>query len=173
MKRSTRAAPKPRVGVVLGSDSDLPVMEETLSVLEEAGVRFEVRILSAHRAPEVAARYAKGAARRGLKVLIAAASGAAHLAGALAANSVLPVIGVPLEGTRFKGTDAFLSTLQMPPGVPVATVSVGRWGARNAGLLAISILALERPGLARYIKRLKRELLTTTLKKDRKLKRNR
>ncbi|MBI1953964.1 MAG: 5-(carboxyamino)imidazole ribonucleotide mutase [Candidatus Omnitrophica bacterium] len=158
---------KPTVGIVMGSDSDLPVMKEAARVLQEAGVGCEVRILSAHRAPEETAAFAKKASGRGLKVLIAGAGGAAHLAGALAAHTTLPVIGVPLAATALKGTDAFLSTLQMPPGVPVATVSVGSWGARNAGILALQILALNDARLGGHLKRLKARMKEGVLEKDR------
>jgi phosphoribosylaminoimidazole carboxylase PurE protein len=116
-------------------------MEEAAKVLEEYGVLHEVRICSAHRTPERAAAYAREAAGRGLKVLIAGAGGAAHLAGALAAQTVLPVIGVPLDSTALQGLDSLLATVQMPAGVPVATVAVGKAGARNAALLALAILA--------------------------------
>lgn len=131
----------PLVGILMGSESDLPVMEEAGKVLEEYGVPHELRICSAHRTPERAAAYAREAAGRGLKVLIAGAGGAAHLAGALAAVTVLPVIGVPLESSSLQGLDALLATVQMPAGVPVATVAVGKAGARNAALLALAILA--------------------------------
>ena len=164
---------KPIVGIVMGSDSDLPVMEEAAKVLEEAGVSHEVRILSAHRAPEKTAEYGKTASAKGLKVLIAGAGGAAHLAGALAAHTTLPVIGVPLDATLFKGVDSTLSTLQMPPGVPVACVSVGKWGARNAGVLAIQILALRDARLAKFLKGFKAKLRDGVLEKDRNLKRGR
>ena len=135
------AAKKPLVGILMGSESDLPVMEEASKVLEEYGIPHEVRICSAHRTPERAAAYAREAAGRGLKVLIAGAGGAAHLAGALAAGTVLPVIGVPLDSSPLQGLDALLATVQMPAGVPVATVAVGASGARNAALLALAILA--------------------------------
>lgn len=131
----------PLVGILMGSESDLPVMEEAAKVLEEYGIPHEVRICSAHRTPERAATYAREAAGRGVKVLIAGAGGAAHLAGALAAQTVLPVIGVPLDSTALQGLDALLATVQMPAGVPVATVTVGKAGARNAALLALAILA--------------------------------
>ena len=131
----------PLVGILMGSESDLPMMEEAAKVLEEYGVLHEVRICSAHRTPERAAAYAREAAGRGLKVLIAGAGGAAHLAGALAAQTVLPVIGVPLDSTALQGLDSLLATVQMPAGVPVATVAVGKAGARNAALLALAILA--------------------------------
>lgn len=131
----------PLVGILMGSESDLPVMEEAAKVLDEYGIPHELRICSAHRTPERAAAYAREAAGRGLKVLIAGAGGAAHLAGALAAGTVLPVIGVPLESSSLQGLDALLATVQMPAGVPVATVAVGKAGARNAALLALAILA--------------------------------
>ncbi len=153
----------------MGSDSDLPVMEEAAKVLKEAGVSHEIRVLSAHRAPEETADYAKKAAGKGLKVLIAGAGGAAHLAGVLAAHTTLPVIGVPLDATLFKGVDSTLSTLQMPPGVPVATVSVGKWGARNAGILALQILAVSDRKLASFLKEFKSKLREGVLEKDRQL----
>jgi phosphoribosylaminoimidazole carboxylase PurE protein len=130
------------IGILMGSDSDLPTMQEATKILEEFGVPFELRICSAHRTPERLVRYAREAEGRGLQVLIAGAGGAAHLAGALAAHVTLPVIGVPVESGPLNGLDALLSTVQMPGGVPVATVAIGRAGARNAALLAIQILAL-------------------------------
>jgi len=137
----------PIVGIVLGSESDRPVMEDATRTLSEFGVPFEVVVASAHRAPDLVGRYAGSAAQRGLRVLIAAAGGAAHLAGALAARTVLPVIGVPLEVTGLGGLDALLATVQMPPGVPVATVSIGAWGARNAAILAVEMLAISDEAL--------------------------
>ena len=157
---------KPVVGIVMGSDSDLSIMEEAAKVLQEAEVGYEVRVLSAHRAPEETSAYAKSAEGRGLKVLIGGAGGAAHLAGVLAANSTLPVIGVPLDATSLRGLDSYLSTLQMPPGVPVATVSIGKWGARNAGVLALQILALEDRRLNDYLKQFKAKLRQGVLEKD-------
>lgn len=166
-------ARKPLVGIVMGSDSDLPVMEEAAKVLQEAGVGYEIRVLSAHRAPLETAAFAKAAAGRGFKVLIAGAGGAAHLAGVLAAHTILPVIGVPLDATVLKGVDSTLSTLQMPPGVPVATVSIGKWGARNAGVLALQILMLSQPRLTSYLKQFKTKLRDGVLEKDRQLQKNR
>lgn len=163
MKRPSK---KPVVGILMGSDSDLPVMQEAGRVLQEAGVSYEMRALSAHRAPEDTAQYAKTAAGRGIKVIIAGAGGAAHLAGVLAAHSTLPVIGVPLDATLFKGVDSYLSTLQMPPGVPVATVSIGKWGARNAGILALQILATSDKKLSGYLVKFKAGLREGVLKKD-------
>jgi len=157
---------QPVVGIVMGSDSDLPIMKEAGSVLKKAGVCFELRVLSAHRAPEETAAYAKEAAGRGIQVLIAGAGGAAHLAGVLAAHTILPVIGVPLNATSLQGTDSLLATLQMPPGIPVATVSIGEWGARNAGILAIQIMGLSNASLADYLKQMKVQMRQTVLEKD-------
>ncbi|HKY34182.1 MAG TPA: 5-(carboxyamino)imidazole ribonucleotide mutase [Candidatus Polarisedimenticolia bacterium] len=143
-----------RVGIVMGSDSDLAVMKEAAEVLEEFGVPYEMTVASAHRSPDRAARYAATAADRGLDVIIAGAGGAAHLAGVMAAGCTLPVIAVPLASSPLSGFDALLSSAQMPPGVPVAVVSVGSWGARNAGLLAVQIIARReaplREALARH-----------------------
>ncbi len=141
----------PAVGILMGSDTDLPTMQESAKILGEFGVSFEVRICSAHRTPDRLARYAREAERRGIRVLIAGAGGAAHLAGSLAAQVTLPVIGVPMEGGPLRGLDALLSTVQMPGGIPVATVAIGRPGARNAALLAIQILALTDADLKRRL----------------------
>ncbi|MBR5056186.1 MAG: 5-(carboxyamino)imidazole ribonucleotide mutase [Bacteroidales bacterium] len=134
----------------MGSTSDLEVMTPAFEVLEEFGVPFEKRVISAHRAPDVLADYAKTAQERGLGVIIAGAGGAAHLPGVTAAFTTIPVIGVPVSGKAFGGMDALLSMVQMPSGIPVATVAVN--GAKNAGLLAISILALGEPALAEKLK---------------------
>jgi phosphoribosylaminoimidazole carboxylase PurE protein len=148
MKRAKATA---RVGIVMGSDSDRAVMEEAQRVLTEFGEDSELVVRSAHRAPDAAAEWARTARARGLKILIAAAGGAAHLAGAMAAHSRLPVLGVPLASSPLGGFDALLSTVQMPPGVPVGTLGVGSWGARNAAFLALRILALEDAALARKL----------------------
>jgi phosphoribosylaminoimidazole carboxylase PurE protein len=163
------AGQKPLVGILMGSESDLPVMEEAAKVLEEYGVPHEVRICSAHRTPERAATYAREAAGRGLKVLIAGAGGAAHLAGALAAGTVLPVIGVPLDSSPLQGLDALLATVQMPAGVPVATVAVGASGARNAALLALAILAIGDPALRRRLEAARRAMTEKVEAADRAL----
>ncbi len=168
-----RGKGKPVVGILMGSDSDLSTMQEAAAVLEEAGVVSETRVLSAHRAPEDTASYAKSAESRGIRVIIAGAGGAAHLAGVIAAHTTRPVIGVPLDATSLKGLDACLSTLQMPPGVPVATVSLGKWGAKNAGILALQILALSDERLARYLKEFKAKLRAGVLEKDRQVQKNR
>jgi phosphoribosylaminoimidazole carboxylase PurE protein len=135
------------VAVLLGSDSDWETVAATAETLKKFGVAFEVRVCSAHRTPDAAADFAKHAAERGLKVVIAAAGSAAHLAGVLAAHTTLPVIGVPMKGGALDGLDALLATVQMPAGVPVATVALGKAGAVNAALLAVQILALADPSL--------------------------
>ncbi len=140
-----------RVGVVMGSESDRAVMDEAVKVLADFGVGCELAVRSAHRAPEAAAAWARGARARGVRVIIAAAGGAAHLAGAMAAHSRLPVLGVPLASSPLGGFDALLSTVQMPPGVPVGTLGVGAWGARNAAFLALRILAVSDSPLARRL----------------------
>ena len=132
----------PRVGIVMGSESDLPVMRLCGEVLDEYRIVWEIGVMSAHRAPDVVRAYARQAERRGLQVLVAGAGAAAHLAGVVASGTALPVIGVPLAGSPLAGFDSLLSTVQMPPGVPVATVAVGEMGARNAGHLAARIIAL-------------------------------
>lgn len=146
------------MGILVGSESDLPVLEEAVDVLRRFGVPFELTVASAHRSPQRCADYARTAAERGLRVLIAAAGGAAHLAGVVAAHTTLPVIGVPLEATGLGGLDALLSTVQMPPGVPVATVAIGRWGAQNAAWLAVQILALSDQRLAHLLREEKAHL---------------
>ena len=135
-----------KVGVVMGSKSDLPIVEKGIAVLKEYGVPYEVRVLSAHRCPDEAREFAASARESGFSVLIAAAGMAAHLAGALAANTTLPVIGIPCKGSCFDGMDALLSTVMMPSGIPVATVAVD--GAKNAALLAIEIMAVTDDELA-------------------------
>jgi phosphoribosylaminoimidazole carboxylase PurE protein len=137
-----------KVGIVMGSASDLPKLEKAIEVLKGLGIGCEVRVMSAHRTPEDVGQWAGSAASRGLKVLIAAAGGAAHLAGAVAARTTLPVIGIPVATEPFNGLDSLLATVQMPPGIPVATVAAGTWGAENAALLAAQILALADADLA-------------------------
>lgn len=139
---------QPQVGIVMGSDSDLGVMEETAATLRKFDVPFEITVASAHRTPQRAAEFASSARDRGIKVIIAGAGHAAHLAGAMAAQTTLPVIGIPIDSSALQGMDALLSTVQMPPGIPVATVAVGKPGAINAGILAVQILAVSDRGLA-------------------------
>jgi 5-(carboxyamino)imidazole ribonucleotide mutase len=141
---------KPLVGILMGSESDLPVMEKAAEVLKEMGVPFEMEISSAHRLPEKTANYAKRSRGRGIEVLIAGAGMAAHLAGALASHTTLPVIGVPIKSGALNGADALYSTVQMPPGVPVATVGID--GAKNAAYLACEILSIKYPEIAKKLK---------------------
>ena len=153
-----------KIGVVMGSTSDLPVVEKAIHILEEYQVPFEVRVLSAHRCPNEAREFAASARESGFSVLIAAAGMAAHLAGALAANTTLPVIGIPCSGGNFDGMDALLSTVQMPGGIPVATVAVN--GAKNAALLAIEILAVTDETLAAKLAESRRRETEAVLQAD-------
>lgn len=157
------------VGIVMGSDSDLPIMKETAAVLEQFGISYEMTIASAHRSPGRAAEFAASAGQRGIKVIIAGAGHAAHLAGAMAAHSCLPVIGVPIDSSCLQGLDALLSTVQMPPGVPVAVVSIGKPGAKNAGILAAQILAISNPELAARMEAYKKDMADGVEKKARQL----
>lgn len=158
---------EPQVGIIMGSDSDLDTMREAAKVCEEFGVGCEVRVLSAHRTPHDAAEYAGSAETRGLRVIIAGAGGAAHLAGVVASHTTLPVIGVPIKSAALNGSDSLLSIVQMPAGVPVACVAID--GARNAGLLAIQILATADPGLRERLQAFKAELVEKTRDKDRRV----
>ncbi|MEI7880672.1 MAG: 5-(carboxyamino)imidazole ribonucleotide mutase [bacterium] len=151
MKRKPIQNSKPEVAIVMGSDSDWPLLQETFTTLTGFGVGCEVRVMSAHRTPELAATYARKASGNGLKVIIAAAGGAAHLAGVICAHTTLPVIGIPVTSGFLNGLDSLLSTVQMPAGVPVATVATGKAGAVNAAILAVQILALGRPDLAQKL----------------------
>ena len=148
---------KPLVAIVMGSDSDLPIMEECAKILTEFQVPHEMTVSSAHRSPERTAEYARKAEERGIEVMIAGAGGAAHLAGVIAAHTILPVIGVPME-SGLLGLDSLLSTVQMPGGVPVATVAIGKAGARNAGILAVQILSGKHPELKKSLHRHKASL---------------
>lgn len=160
----------PKVGVLMGSDSDLQVMEEAFRVLDDFGIPYEARILSAHRSPEESSEYARTAADRGLEVIIAGAGWAAHLAGVIAAATTLPVIGVPIDSSPLQGLDSLFSTVQMPPGIPVATMAIGKGGARNAAIFAAQILATHDAPLSAAIRELKREMAEdVTVKKKRKL----
>jgi len=161
---------KPLVGIVMGSDSDFIIMEETSKVLEQFNVPHEVLVTSAHRSPERTRKYVQGAKRRGIQLLIAGAGGAAHLAGVVAAETHLPVIGVPIDATSLNGLDSLLSTAQMPGGVPVAAVSIGKPGAKNAGLLATQILALSDEKLAGQLIKYKKDQAKAVAQKSKKLK---
>ena len=158
---------EPQVGIIMGSDSDLDTMREAAKVCEEFGVGCEVRVLSAHRTPHDAAEYAGSAETRGLRVVIAGAGGAAHLAGVVAGHTTLPVIGVPIRSAALNGHDSLLSIVQMPAGVPVACVAID--GARNAGLLAMQILATADPGLRERLQAFKADLVEKTRDKDRRV----
>jgi 5-(carboxyamino)imidazole ribonucleotide mutase len=148
---------KALVAVLMGSKSDLETMENTRKTLQDFGVPCEVRALSAHRTPEAVAAYVRDAEERGVEVFIAAAGGAAHLAGAVAANTTLPVLGVPIETKSLGGLDSLLSTVQMPAGIPVGTLAIGKAGAVNAALLAVSILSVSRPDLREALSRFREE----------------
>ena len=149
---------KPLVGIVMGSDSDWPLISKAHEILDELAIPHEVRVISAHRSPDIAFDYASSARDRGLRVIVAAAGGAAHLAGVLAAHTILPVIGIPVQGGAVNGIDALLSTVQMPAGIPVATVAVGSAGGANAALLAAEILAVADERIAAALLARKRDL---------------
>jgi 5-(carboxyamino)imidazole ribonucleotide mutase len=141
----------PHVGLIMGSQSDWPCLKRTAEILDALGISYEAKVASAHRTPDRTIAYVRGAADRGLKVIIAAAGGAAHLAGVAAAMTTLPVLGVPMESKALKGMDSLLSMVQMPGGIPVATFAIGEAGAKNAGLFAAAILALSDPALAKRL----------------------
>jgi phosphoribosylaminoimidazole carboxylase PurE protein len=157
------------VSIVMGSDSDLPVMEEAANILKFFDIPYELYLTSAHRAPERTAAYAKGAAKRGIKLIIAGAGAAAHLAGVIASQTPLPVIGVPIDATSLNGMDALLATVQMPGGIPVAAMAIGKAGAKNAALLAVRILALEDQSLRKKLQAYIRKLAQDVEKKQARL----
>lgn len=159
---------KATVGVVMGSDSDLRIVKDVILILEQFAINYEVKILSAHRSPDETAHYAKSLAKNGIKVVIAAAGGAAHLAGVIAAHTTIPVIGIPIKSEALSGIDSLYSIVQMPPGVPVATVGIN--AAKNAGLLAIEILALYNVALQKKLELFKRTQNDIVIKKSEKLK---
>jgi phosphoribosylaminoimidazole carboxylase PurE protein len=161
---------EPLVSIVMGSDSDLEIMREAGKALDDFGISYEIDVTSAHRSPDRSADFAKKAAERGIKVIIAAAGGAAHLAGVIAAHTILPVIGVPIPSTPLNGMDSLLSTVQMPPGIPVATVAIGKWGATNAAILAAQMIALSDKSLAKKMYAHKEKLARGVEEKSRKLK---
>jgi len=160
---------KPLVGIIMGSDSDFSIMEGASKVLEEFNIAHEVLVTSAHRTPERTRKYVQGAKRKGIQIFIAGAGGAAHLAGVIAAESTLPVIGVPINSTPLNGLDSLLSTAQMPGGIPVATVSIGKWGAKNAGLLAVQILALSNDKIASQLVKYRKQQAKAVEQKSKKL----
>ena len=160
----------PDVAILMGSDSDLLTMKEGEDVLREFGIPYELQVLSAHRSPHRLSEFATNARERGYKVIIAGAGGAAHLAGVVAAHTTLPVIGVPLDSSPLQGVDALFATVQMPAGIPVATVAVGKAGARNAAILAAQILSLSDSDLAMKLLQFKKRLAEGVQEKNEKLK---
>jgi phosphoribosylaminoimidazole carboxylase PurE protein len=165
----TSAGKQALVGIVMGSDSDFPVMNETGRMLKKFGIHYEMEVLSAHRTPARAHEYAKTAAKRGLKIVIAAAGAAAHLAGVMAANTTLPVIGVPLGSSSLNGMDALLATVQMPGGIPVATMAIDKAGAVNAAIFAAEVIALWDERIARKLVEHKEEMVRSVTEKNAKL----
>lgn len=161
---------KPKIAVILGSDSDLPAMQECQRILRDFAVAFELKILSAHRSPALVHAFAKSAASRGIKVIIAAAGGAAHLAGVLASLTRLPVIGVPMETKSLNGIDSLLSTVQMPSGVPVASMAIGKAGAKNAAIFALEILGVSDSKIAKKLEAFKEKMAKEVAKKNKLLK---
>jgi len=157
-------AKQPLVSIIMGSKSDWPTIEHASKVLDEFGVEHETKIVSAHRTPDLLFEFAKAAEERGIEVIIAGAGGAAHLPGMCASQTVLPVLGVPVESRALKGLDSLLSIAQMPAGVPVGTLAIGEAGAKNAGLLAVSILANSRPELRKKLHAFRRKQTKTVLK---------
>lgn len=155
-----------QVLIIMGSDSDLPVMQEAARILEEFGVGYEIRISSAHRSPDRTAEIAGQAAARGVRVVIAGAGMAAHLAGVVASGTTLPVIGVPMPGGALNGVDALYSTVQMPGGIPVATMAIGKAGAKNAGIFAVQILALSDAAMAEMLCEYRRKMAEEVERKD-------
>lgn len=160
---------KPLVSIVMGSDNDYGVMVETAKVLKQFDVPFEMIVSSAHRTPERTATYVKEARERGIKALIAGAGAAAHLAGVIAAETTLPVIAVPIDATSLQGLDALLAMVQMPAGIPVATMAIGAAGARNAGIFAVQMLATQSPELAEKLSQFKADMAAGVVKKSEKL----
>ena len=159
---------KIQVGIIMGSDSDFPIMEDAIKVLKEFGIGYEVKVLSAHRTPNQHAEYSRTAVERGLKVIIAAAGGAAHLPGVTAAQTTLPVIGVPIKGKSLEGMDSLLSIVQMPPGIPVATVAIN--GAKNAAILAVSILSTANSDVQNMLVEYKKKMEKDSMSKNEKIK---
>jgi 5-(carboxyamino)imidazole ribonucleotide mutase len=161
---------KPLVSIVMGSDTDLEIMRGAAKALEDFGIAYEMDVISAHRSPARTSEFARAAVARGVKVIIAGAGGAAHLAGVVAAESTLPVIGVPIPSSALQGMDSLLATVQMPAGIPVATLAIGKAGATNAGILAAQILALSDERLAEKMRQHKQKLAKSVEEKSAKLK---
>ncbi|OGW49884.1 MAG: 5-(carboxyamino)imidazole ribonucleotide mutase [Nitrospirae bacterium RBG_19FT_COMBO_42_15] len=160
---------KPLVGIVMGSSSDIEIMEEAAKVLKEFGIPYEMTIASAHRSPKRTTEYAKSAVERGLEIIIAGAGSAAHLAGVIASETILPIIGVPIDSSPLRGLDSLLSTVQMPAGIPVATMAIGKTGARNAGIFAAEILATKHPEILEKLINYRRRMAENIEKEAKKL----
>ena len=160
---------RPQVSVIMGSDSDLEIMNEAAKSLSDFGIPHEIRVLSAHRSPELVTKFCKDLKSRGIRVVIAGAGGAAHLAGVVAAHAIIPVIGVPINSSSLNGLDSLLSTVQMPSGIPVATVAVGKAGASNAGILAAQILGVHSKKLQAKLERHKKKLERSVVEKNERL----
>ena len=163
---------KPLVSIVMGSDSDFEIMREAGKALDDFGINYEIDVTSAHRSPDRTADYARNAAGRGIRVIIAGAGGAAHLAGVIAAHTTLPVIGVPIPSTPLNGLDSLLATVQMPAGIAVATVAIGKPGATNAGILAAQIIALGDSSVAKRLEVHKQRMAAGVEEKSKKLRRS-
>jgi phosphoribosylaminoimidazole carboxylase PurE protein len=161
---------KPQVLIVMGSDSDISIMEEASKMLKKLGVSYEISIASAHRTPERTIRLASDAEQKGIEVIIAGAGMAAHLAGIIAAHTILPVIGVPIDSSPLHGLDSLLSIVQMPPGVPVATMAIGKAGARNAAIFSAQIIGRKNPEIAKRLKDYKKKIAEEVKKKAKTLK---
>ena len=168
-KGSKKQMETAKVGIVMGSDSDLAIMQETATILTEFQISYKMTVASAHRSPERAGEFAANALEKGMKVIVAGAGHAAHLAGVLAAHTTLPVIGVPIDSSCLQGLDALLATVQMPPGIPVATMAIGKPGARNAGILAAQIIATSNPKLAVKLQNFKKKMASQVEKKAKKI----
>src|SRR3990170_211903 len=160
---------KPLVGIVMGSSSDIEIMEEAAKVLKDFGIPYEMTIASAHRSPKRTTEYAKSAVERGLEIIIAGAGSAAHLAGVIASETILPIIGVPIDSSPLRGLDSLLSTVQMPAGIPVATMAIGKAGARNAGIFAAEILATKHPEILEKLINYRRRMAENIEKEAKKL----
>jgi phosphoribosylamine--glycine ligase len=161
---------KPKVLIIMGSDSDLLIMEEAEKVLREFKIPYDITVASAHRSPERTVRLARDAEKKGIEVVIAGAGSAAHLAGVIAAHTILPVIGVPIDSSTLKGIDALLSTVQMPSGIPVATMAIGKAGAKNSAILAAQILRAKDPRLSKTLEAYKKKMAEEVLKKAKSIK---
>jgi 5-(carboxyamino)imidazole ribonucleotide mutase len=169
MKKEAENKMGAKVGILMGSDSDLEIMSEAEKRLDYFGIAYETRVLSAHRTPHETQRYAESAAERGLEAIVVGAGAAAHLAGVVAAHTTLPVIGVPIDSSSLKGLDALLATVQMPAGIPVATMAIGKAGAANAGIFAAEIMGRKDPKIAAKLLQFKQEMTAGVLEKDKKL----